>query len=242
MKVILFLRRVQDWENDSLEDMVFTDELPAPHDTVRTWNNTFAIDYFDFRSKLQKISFDNWSHLNAEVQIKELHDIQDDDWIVPTDDDDWFHPDLPDHLLSVDSDVVYWNCLVHQIAYSTDLSQWHDFHEEFCTNNYAIRGKYLKLLGFERLFSLLDRHWEVLKLMEAEKPRVQKLEQTLSCYNRHFGGISTLAHCRNDSSKLLSFVPKKSFEIPEEYSWVQEYSDRMFELIWSLGLKFRLYL
>ena len=130
MKFYVCVRRTIDWGNmtmKSFEDFIRnqgyleTDKRVVsywgkdPYDSflerIKWWNNCFDLSFFEYRQKLKDIAHINWSDMRGFEIIDgdDLADLNGDFLVVPTDDDDWLHPDLADYL---QNDNCYWGLVL----------------------------------------------------------------------------------------------------------------------------------
>lgn len=142
---------------------------------VRAWNHTFSLDYFSFRAELKRISQDNWKNILHSSIVTDTSYLLEDDMLIPSDDDDWFSPNVIDDVVSVNSELVYWN---QARIKGNDLIFQHTSIEDMRkigTNNYAI-SKRLSNYGF------LECHWEAAELF-CKMPHI-KISKPLSVWVR----------------------------------------------------------
>ncbi len=135
-----------------------------------------------------------------------------DDWIFPTDDDDWSCPtiDLPD------VDFVHWR----QVTYSTSRGEVRETVGNFpASNSYAVRARFLHELSPEDSGRLLREHQKSLKIASVGK--VAFVDRVLSVYNEHPG----CAHLLKSADPTFCKPP----ECP--VSWAAPFINRFIEIL-----------
>lgn len=109
-KLTCCLRRSPEWAERFEFTRFFIDTWHV--DRIATvWGDTFNMPYIDFRRRLRSIQDDNLADVGFD-QVVNLYDFdpkQNNGWVVPTDDDDWFHPDLRTRLFREPYLLLYWN-------------------------------------------------------------------------------------------------------------------------------------
>jgi hypothetical protein len=152
---------------------------------IELWDSCFRISYFQYRHRLKKISTENWPY----PVLNDLSSIQDDDWIVPTDDDDWMSPDLE----FPDADFVYWPSLrVHSCGH-LEVSSNFDVVPE--SNAYAVRGRLLNKLNHVDRHKIIQEHQKSIKIA-SKKHSVVFIDKIFSAYNAHPGCAHILKSIR----------------------------------------------
>ncbi len=97
MRIIYVIRRDKEYHEHNLLSDNFLKTWPDTKNIISIWNNTFNINWLEFRHLINKLRKCNAKDLKFDAQyyFYELESIDLSDCIVvPTDDDDWFHPDL----------------------------------------------------------------------------------------------------------------------------------------------------
>jgi hypothetical protein len=94
MRVYIGVRTSIDWSDEaSVPERVH----PRFRCKLETWDETFALSYARFRSRLCAIARQNLAAVE-EAEWGALEDAPPDALLVPVDDDDWFAPDLVHRL------------------------------------------------------------------------------------------------------------------------------------------------
>lgn len=225
MAALIFLRMTEDWGNASLDTITFYKRMDIVKTIIKMWDSRFHIRYFRYRSQVKDIALSQWS-LPYVMEIPE--DIGDDDWLVPSDDDDWFNPDLSDFLKHQKEEYVYWDSLVNMTSVKFRLHKWFDVHNVIGSNNYAIKGSLIKRANEDQKFTLLHNHPESInaaRLLGAEVG--EHKDKIFSCYNHHPGSLSVLQRTFEMSGMIKGVLPRdKPRRIPEWMKWIEpEYKD-----------------
>jgi hypothetical protein len=89
-RVLLIVRRTLDWR----DERVFLAQLaPSFATKVEVWNATFRTPYHLFRHAIKEIAMRNHNAIEGITQAQ-WSEIPDGALVLPTDDDDWFAPDV----------------------------------------------------------------------------------------------------------------------------------------------------
>jgi hypothetical protein len=153
-------------------------------DYVRLWDATFPLTFFQVRARLKDIATATRQQMHG-VQIIDLdsaRSLNDDNALLLfTDDDDWFAPDIAEHLKhhSRQADkVVIWRSLVLRKGFERRGEDC------FCyTNNYALRGQYAQAHRDD--FARVAQHWLAQDTITREAPVLRYIDLPLSITNRH---------------------------------------------------------
>lgn len=138
--VTCYIRRSREWA----ESYRFSDEhikVWNVEQVSATWNDLFNIRYVDFRRRLHQIQRDNFADVpfSSIINQYDYDPCVDYGRVVPTDDDDWFHPDVVAAVRESDDTLVYWNF----VNFTEGVITVQDSTREavqFESNNYAMRG------------------------------------------------------------------------------------------------------
>ncbi len=129
MKINIFVRSNVNWRyvtEETVERLYETGGYPYPiFNGIKIWNDHFKLDYFSYRRFLQSISEQSWSNIRRTdsilkddynfIEILVNHEWFENVVILPTDDDDWYAPDISDMISAAyrqnpDADVINWSC------------------------------------------------------------------------------------------------------------------------------------
>lgn len=226
----IYLRETQDWENTN--EFIFPFYLgelaEQANELMKIWNQAFRHNFCEFRAKLKEISLSNWPlHWTEEIDPK------DNDLIIPTDDDDWFHPALGMFLdsCSNDAEFIYWETLECFSTFAFVVGPRSRYCPGVGTNGYAIRGRLLKRMSDEDRANILKNHSLALQLAEKYDANIDaNLNLELSCHNRHPASASSLWIVR-DYLDIRKILPKKAVPLHPRYNWMQDEYSQLFLLV-----------
>lgn len=246
MKVFLYLRKTEDWNKINKDYLtnknIFVNEYYqskfATNDICRQplvwWNKICKITWMEYREKFKQIATSLWSfpHLTGDSYLN----LNDEDIVVPVDDDDWHHPDLCLFLQNTkEYEYGCWNAIVNATAFDFNFHLWDQYHKNICSNGYFFKVSVLKKIGPELSLNVLHNHSQSLEIAKKLKLKIiDKRNSIFALYNWHPGSISVLSKLTktNDFKKLF---PKNNIKsIPEGQSWVKSGVERVQSLIKSI--------
>lgn len=244
MKIYIYLRNTEDWDQVGLDNVTFYHA--QKHSNVPHWNKVSSLSWFEYRRKLKKICMKAIEGLDVPIlyfgmdhSVNILDIISDDDFVLPTDDDDWFHPGI-EHFVKQHSncEVLLWDTVVNQTArrYAIhNFYEWHP-HDVAGTNGYALRGSYLKRY-FKKSghVNSLMSHGEVLRHARFADADVKDLRKDyrMSCYNWHPGSMSAM-NVIKDYMHVLKLFPCNEPYLPTHLDWLNPPYWKIIDLIQSL--------
>lgn len=153
-------------------------------DYVRLWDDTFPLGFFQVRAHLKEIAMRSRAEMRGVERIDLAAAAGLDApgaWLVFSDDDDWFAPDLA-RWLRADTGrgdaVVIWRSLVLRDGFERRAV------DHYCyTNNYGVRGR---LAAAHRDgFELVAQHWLAQETISRLAPQICFIDRPLSVTNRH---------------------------------------------------------
>ena len=203
--VIIFIRQTQNWRQIR-KPTVFRRSWRGIND----WNKFLTMPYWEYRHQIKKIALRNWLEMGVRIQFCNLNALRlkDEDYIVPSDDDDWFRSDLPDKLRDLKHDFVHWRSITHITFSRHHVREWWKPH--LSSNNYAIRGSLFNRLSKKDRNTLAYGHAKSLPLAK-KKTTPYKINEVLSCYNWHPGSASVLSRYYDPSKNFNYMFPKEFF-------------------------------
>lgn len=234
---IIYLRKTQDWRKERHFKMpgYLKQFGEKPDELIRIWNKAFAIDYFEFRARLKEIAISNWRLPFITGPIEKLfHKLDDNQLILPVDDDDWFHPDLKEILQDKKEEFIYWEEIENFSTFVYTAGPRSRFLKHPGSNAYAVRVSFLKKLPRNELLGMLQNHSLSLDIANRHDASVsENLDFHYSCHNRHPASASSFwdIHDYLDIRKLL---PRKFNPLPFQYKWMWEEQRQLFKLVESL--------
>lgn len=245
MKVFLYIRNTRNWNQTNICDLYNNKNNNFSKtyrflNNVKLWNKYISPNYFNFRAELKKEVMSLWKIPYFTPTENFLKKLDDDDIIVPVDDDDYFHPNLEQFLLEnvEDNEYGHWGTIVHTSFMDNRFFIWRKNRPELglekieiATNCYFFKVKALKKLNFQQVVCLLSVHHD--SLLKAKKMKLKimnKENHLMSVYNRHPASHSILRHL--DSGiffKDIFNIGKQ--ELPRGWIWAKEGVDKITNLI-----------
>ncbi len=188
------MRMTEDWDNVNLNEITFYTLVPRKlqviRDIIKMWDNRFPVKYFQYRSQIKDIALKQWP---LSYITKLPQEIEDDDWFVPSDDDDWLHHDLSKFLEKQNEEYVYWNPLVNMTFGKYGRHRWFPLHTKIGSNGYAIKGSLLNRANENQRHILIHSHSCSIKVAKSLDAEIgEHRNKVMSCYNNHPGSISSL--------------------------------------------------
>lgn len=146
--IYVWVRATLDWaDEDAFWSQV--DAMPRLRPRVEVWNATLNMPFHLFRHRVREIAVTNHSRIHEAAVREDWDEIPDGARVVPTDDDDWFSPELARSLERTwgDAPGVHWNPL--WLGVPADFAHWRYAarrallpftppHWTCDTNNYAL--------------------------------------------------------------------------------------------------------
>ncbi len=237
----LVVRRTTDWDNEAEVRAQIPERLRS---VVALWNKTFDIPYHAFRSELKHIAQLNLARVVGAVSIPR-DQIPAGAIVVPSDDDDWFAPNLatvletqvevlcsgyywPSRFIEVPISLPHRLSLLRRQIFPQTQPKW-----RCTTNNYAIVMR-------PEMSTLIDNHIEASRWFVAHPRSVKALNEPLSVMNRTLASITTLRS--NPSRRELVWKYeryKKLYDagVPPDLSWAEPYVEMMNNLMAGLRLR-----
>lgn len=226
MSIYIYLRKTEDWKNATYDTLTFPTWYENRSKVTRTiWSQCFHKPYCEFRGELKEICSKDWKYPVIIENIDELRSvIKEDDWVLPTDDDDFFHPDIGDFLVQSDPyEMVHWDSICNQTVYHFSTHAWHACHNNPCSNSYAIRGSVVHRYDNTMMKFLLEDHNMVLTRADKLQIKWKSFPKTqMSVYNWHIGSISLLMTVEESIDRMRSIIAKNDPpKIKPEWSWAE---------------------
>jgi hypothetical protein len=235
MKLIYVVRRSKDYfENKTISN--WTNAYNGL-DKINIWNDTFNINYYEFRKKVNKIRKINQNKLkfdkyfDSHIEDNKLLSVisQPNNLIFPTDDDDWYCHDITNNFKTPSNKCYRWRYCEYinggEIIIHPETLPSHYYIYQ--TNNYAIPSPISN-------YQLDHRHGY--KLCCNKEIFINKI---LSVHNKNLGSLSLMMNLKNKNDfiklheKYLT-PPKHNKLIPNEF---YNYIDMMVTLYKQLKPK-----
>ncbi len=186
------IRQTLNWQHEGLVDAQI---LPEFRPKYEAWNATFTMPYHVFRQRLKAIAELNFSRVEGAV-CSRVDEVPRGHIIVPTDDDDWFAPDLATRLRRAHERAAagyLWRRGTLQYESPTvrarsRLARLIARREKFIckTNNYAVPNE-------RELAPLALNHVRASAYFAAHPAEVKRIPATLAIQNRTLASQTALA-------------------------------------------------
>jgi hypothetical protein len=219
-ELIIFIRTQVDWskmtpelfmQQSDRKDAALSDHIKKLQEAnlPKLWSETFGIDYFSFRLTMSQIAMkQNKLVKNARIvvgleNLRELLEDNKEYYICPTDDDDWFHPDL--YLTSrqfEDPNVGFaqWNTVKYFLPSKFYIVKNDGKNFDQSSNQLMFSKKFIKQnLQLKKINNLLSRHWQAKFL---NKENLKKIDLNLSIKNNHIAHVVNVLNALNNFEKL----------------------------------------
>jgi len=221
MSVLLYIRKTTDWNSMSLDTLnPAVTNLTKLKAGINVWNNTFKTNYFNYRSQLKEISKSNWSQYNT----TDLSSVNEDSWIAPTDDDDWFGPEISPQE---NAEFIYWRTLIYVPVSKSSHLNCTDENDQPASNGYAVRGSLFNRMSEEDKIKILQEHQKSLKIAKKYSNLITFVPQVWSIYNLHPGCAHVLKSVTN-KNQLIELFKNEPPESP--LRWSKTYTDMFCQL------------
>ena len=168
MQFQIILRQTEDWGNTNLEQWLASHrkkfgkrpkhKFNQFNSNVVEWNEKYIPSYFEYRATLHSIARQTWNATGLKTVPMEAltcDDFTDEDTIfIPTDDDDWFRPDIAKHL-----EKAFENKNISRVMWRGWIWHKHGFFKQvglsppIAGNGYAIRA------SITNYFCLVSNEW-----------------------------------------------------------------------------------
>jgi len=166
--------------------------------TIDIWNDTFKIDYCTFRARIQALAEQNLRATGLEIiygpnQLQQLLQSNRAAWIIPVDDDDFFHPQIGDAVRHRDGDVLHWRDWYLRRGRVIPRA----WLAQFATNGYAVRAAVVRTRGV----SVVMQHKAARTLLR--KQRIVRLGGRLSAANKSIASVRHLLELTDPARKSI---------------------------------------
>jgi hypothetical protein len=196
----IVLRPTLDWSRLTREEYRahsrdFCRSIGRPADQmnelVDLWDVSFRISYFETRQRMKDLAISNLTKVrNAHLVDIGAFAVADACAICFVDDDDWFAPDLGEHLdLASECDGFIWtHVAVGFLTGPYPLQSWPAGTSELLcyTNNYAVSAEYARAHGIDHV----AQHWLADEAFRSL--RIRPVPFRLSVANKHPASVVAL--------------------------------------------------
>lgn len=246
MRVHICVRKTLDWGSEA-----FTPDWLWPHLRAKcsTWNETFSLSYPAFRQRLKEIALRNHGQVE-DALLTPYEDVPEGDWVVPTDDDDWFAPGLVHEIreaLRPGREGVLWR---RQVVSATrrrpsrggglrrrmGLKKMGGRHS-CATNNYALaKGPETE--------PLVRHHLEACPHFDARPERIAKVHKILAVQNRTMASHTALKKRQDTISREALIASYRAcrrlyddWPLPPDLLWAKPCLEGMAELMREIRIR-----
>lgn len=201
---------------------------------VKLWNETFNLSYFRCREQIYKIALENWKVVedvdSISVRWRRFAErARPGDLILPTDDDDWFRPDIVQRIkrhLQDGTRIIGWN----EIRLT---ATWDGLQCQLRGNANTERGArlYTNSYGFVMDADLKQNGWIKNHSFASwaangrHRDKYRPIDDLLVANNKHLLSLTTINHKRSvkNGAELVGLVEKNAIEIelPPEAGWTE---------------------
>jgi len=227
MVVYLFVRKTLDWQDES----AFYSQLsPAFAPKVDAWNRTFRMPYHLFRHAIRMVAIRNHESVVG-LTASAWESIPDGAVVVPSDDDDWFAPDLTEWIsrrMAHDDYGIHWTQSVLEVPINAmhrarlcarAVFPWMRPKWLCATNSYAIRKT--------SDVTVAVSHVAASRRFGSGDVCVSFIPQKLSIHNRSLASITSMGFGKPTISTAL--LRRKA----DEYRRLYDQPLRAKELEWA---------
>jgi len=204
--IYIVIRRTTDWGNEAVVHAQLPEEFGY---CVALWNTCFALPYHIFRQELARIAQINRSRITGALCVPRA-EVPAGAIVVPSDDDDWFVPELaatletasegrysgyywPSEFIEVPISLSHRFGLIRRAIFPRTPPKW-----RCTTNNYALRMS-------PAVDPLIDNHMSASHWFVAHPASVRRLEHHLSVMNRTLASQTSLAGIRSGVQLMRKF-------------------------------------
>lgn len=244
MRIHICVRRTLDWGSEAFTADWLWPDLRAK---CRTWGETFEMTYPAFRQRLKEIARENHERVEDAIHTP-FEEIPVGDLIVPTDDDDWFAPDVLHEIraaMKPGAEGYLW----HRQVISTSRRRpkrrtWLRMrrkkmggHHSCASNNYAIVKR-------PDAKPIVTSHLKASDYVDAHPRRFPRIRQYLAIQNRTMGSRTAMEMKQQTSSReeLIERYERyrtvyAEWPLPPGLHWARPSVDRMAELMDEIRIR-----
>jgi len=234
MEFVILIRRTLEWDKiNNFENKACVDyRWKFFLNNVNKWNDSFNIDYFKYRQKLKNIALKSWEKTGIPIvedkNFWEKNKNNKNLVILPTDDDDWYHPKIKNILKENFNNNAYvqWKSWIYDYR-TTNSESFYEFdnyrdaegNTGAGSNDYAIRCNQQK----NKIYS----HGLI-----KDKSDKDKINLPLSIWVYHPASLSWL-WC--NKKEKINLNKTKESTIPKEIEWAKKYIEEIRSINLSAG-------
>ena len=238
----LWVRRTLPWDDKAYVEAHLVERARR---LAKVWDQTFHLEYHEYRYRLKEIAADSLRAVRG-TRIAALEEIPDGAIVVPTDDDDWFAPDLAEQIqahYNPERSCLLWRHYTIELPRRLRerlLSLWRLRVKRTLTcrtNNYALVKSPTSMSGF-------GSHGAGSRYFDANKALVQRLPLHLNVQNRNLSSKSigkrdpkppTPANLIERYRRFVALYAGR--KLPSEVAWARPYLNQVAKLTSELKLR-----
>jgi hypothetical protein len=256
MKIVILVRLCPNYANfteTSFKEQVNLPYAPAEsildfceNNILKIWNDyAFYTNFFKYRQKIADLAKQNVLETNCEI-IWGFNNFeswyannQEDCFILPCNDDDWFDPkvfNLTERDISSGTSILIWKkTILHSI---TTMKFGICDGYSFKGNTWGIRLSYLKKLDYKKVKDILfQSHKKTESVIRYNIPKKNWLtiEETLSVCVRHVGALDFLNQLSTDTLIEIELPkicnrPIVPPDIPPSLMWSEKFVNELYKI------------
>jgi hypothetical protein len=238
MKVVIFVRQTEDWATCDFDTLHYIEPPKFTYkDVIREYFEPISsISYFEFRRRMKEIAGPTLPEpVVVGPEIGFLEELDDNDLVVPTDDDDWFRHQFSEMVKErfPHCDFICWNVMFNISAYSyQQYPWWPTHHDVVASNGYAMRVSYLRSLSARDRFTSLHHHMKAYPIALEQGAKIDMRDGLfLSAYNAHPASLSVLSTATSKWSFQSAFPQEAAPTLPLKWQCWQSQYEALAELI-----------
>lgn len=219
-----FYRQTEDWNKKNTTDFWYTRSTESYNnltDFIKKWNKINKIDYFEFRKLLKKTSEKTFKESRiAPIYFEEIFNLNEDDWIIPFDDDDWFCSSFKERIEKTKEDFVFGDLLFFNIHSSEICYKKGDDQESLFSCQYAFKAKIIKEINICSLKNIINYHYLVKKEVLKNNLSYSYLPFLFSSRTFHLGSLDYLTRNKFNIDPKIYF---SSISFSDSNIWCKPY-------------------
>lgn len=248
--LIICIRNTTDWGNINEDALVYPCGIWInPERDIefgkRVWHQNTKKSYCEVRSKLKSLAIQNWSSIPELTFILDITNVSlgllteflgksfDNYFLLPTDDDDWFNPDIYKFLkLHANKKCIRWPGNRYTTVDNGFLNKVTDTRNDRYpeSNTYVFTKFGMEHLTEEQKNTVIKNHCTFYDVCEKSDICPFFLDEPLSIYNLHCASISYLVNCKSKPFKRQA-MPQLSKKLLWAYPYIERLNGIFNELV-----------
>jgi hypothetical protein len=229
-KPTIFVRGTENWKG--FTSQTYLDYAPhalshllgdtSDHDRVLTnlrwWNENMRTPFPTYRAEVAEVAEESWSATGMSTQFERHAGAT--HWVVPTDDDDLYHPGLSHYISDAIDDheprIVYWDCWCYVPCTA------HCFYSGSAFFKSPLLGSNAYAVNATEDAVVIYNHCDATRLL-LSGVKAAYIDKALSIWVRHPASLYSM----RDSDLSKSMVKMCEAACPKEIEWAGGYLDRL---------------